>query len=339
VSAPRPHSSSTPEADPTSQAGLLAAFETFLTVERNLSPHSRRAYAGDVSDLFDFLDGRPDDDPSERSFEAERVNRALLRRYLASLHQRGLARASLQRRLAGLRTFYAFLRTRGPLSDDPTRRVRAPAPRKALPRFLRVEEVQRLLAAPASFDGSFPVRDGALLATLYGAGLRIAELSGLDLEDLLPDPEVPCLRVAGKGGKERLAPLGARANEALGQYRAGERLTLLRRARAGPPEPDALFLNRNGGRFGVRGIRNLVRKAVLAAGLPEWVTPHTLRHSYATHLLENGADLRAIQELLGHASLATTQVYAHVSPAHLVEVYGRAHPRQASTPPPELRAG
>ncbi|MGE0707796.1 MAG: tyrosine-type recombinase/integrase [Planctomycetota bacterium] len=313
-----------------SQAHWLDALRRHLSVERNLSPHSLRAYAGDLRALFDFLDGpeAAEADPHERAFDPAGLTRADLRAYLAELRRRGLERATVQRRLAGVRAFYRHLVREGLVEDDPTRRVRTPAQRRRLPRFLRLDEVRLLLAAPCEHQHPFPLRDEALLATLYGAGLRVSEACALDLGDLAPTIEGPeggtCLRVQGKGRKERLAPLGARSAGRVDRYVREERAALLARARRLPPARAALFLNKDGRRLGVRGARAMVERSVREAGLPDWVTPHTLRHSYATHLLENGADLRAIQELLGHASLATTQVYAHVSPAHLVEVYRRA---------------
>jgi integrase/recombinase XerC len=307
---------------------LIDAFCGHLSLERNLSPHSLRAYAGDVRELILHLAQPQGEVEAEaaltRAFDPDGVDRLQLRGYLAALRRRGLAASSVQRRLAGLRTFYRWLRREGLAHQDPTRQVRLPAKRRRLPRFLRVDEAKRLLEAPGPDDG-FPLRDRAVLATLYGAGLRIAELAGLCVPDLvLADGELPCARVRGKGRSERLAPLGRRAQEELHRYLGDERRTLLTRA---PRSHGAVFLNKNGNRMGVRGLRRLVTRYVQRAGLPEWCTPHTLRHSFATHLLENGADLRAIQELLGHASLATTQVYAHVSSAHLVEVYRSAHPR------------
>lgn len=314
---------------------LLEGFLDHLRVERNLSPHSLRAYAGDVRELFAHLDaeaGRADDaGPLTGTFAPAAVDRTTMRRFLARLRERGLAQSSVQRRLAGLRTFYRYLRSEGLAGEeDPTRQVRSPPRPRRLPRYLRVDEVRRLLEAPQAADG-LPGRDRAILATLYGAGLRIAELAGLDLEDVLRAGGAPCARVRGKGGGERLAPLGRRAAGAIARYVEAERPRLGGRGPdAGQP---ALFLNKNGGRFGVRGLRRLVERYVRRCALPDWVTPHTLRHSFATHLLENGADLRAIQELLGHASLATTQIYAHVSTAHLVQVYARTHPRGTNSAP------
>ncbi|RMG12426.1 MAG: tyrosine recombinase XerC [Planctomycetota bacterium] len=301
---------------------LLVAFDDHLRVERNLSPHSRRAYVADARALVDFLA------PGDDDFDPERVDRAALRSFLGHARRRGLSRASVQRRLAGVRAFLAYLRGRGLIEGDPAAALRSPRGRRPLPRYLRVEEVRRLLDAPGVGD-PYPLRDRAALACLYGAGLRIAELSALDLGDVVwGGVASACVRVLGKGRKERIAPLGRRAGEALRAYLRDERDALAARRRRGPP-CESLLLNKNGARLKVRSIRRLVERAARRAGLPDWVTPHTLRHSFATHLLENGADLRAIQELLGHASLATTQVYAHVSPAHLVEAYARCHPRSA----------
>lgn len=314
---------------PLTQGQVLERFLTHLRVERDLSPHSLRAYAGDVRDLFRFLS--PGGDPLAAPFRAGALDRAGLRRFLARLKARGLAQTSIQRRLMGLRTFWRWLRQSNLVEDDPTRQVRSPPRPRRLPRVLREEEVDRLIGSPDEREEASPLRDRALLETLYGAGLRIAELAGMDLDDLIAG-EHPVLRVRGKGRKERLAPVGRAAWEAIEGYLRDERPRLARRARGRPGdpgrgEPRALFLNRDGGRLGVRGVRRRVMRHATRTGLPAWVTPHVLRHSFATHLLERGAELRAIQELLGHASLATTQVYAHVSTAHLAEVYGRTHPR------------
>lgn len=318
-----------------SQAHWASEFESHLRQERNLSPHSTRAYLGDLRALFDYLDGpeRAEFDPLEREFDPTTLTRLQLRAYLAHLKREGIARSSVQRRLAGLRTFYRFLHREGHVDSDPTREVRTAAPRRGLPRFLRLAEVQRLLAAPRDHQHSYPLRDEAILSTLYGAGLRISELVRLDHEHLEASGAGACLRVLGKGGKARLAPLGARALERIERYREQERSLLAARAKRRPAARAALFLNCQGQRLSARGARGMIERSAREAGLPEWVTPHTLRHSFATQLLENGADLRAIQELLGHASLATTQIYAHVSPAHLIEVYRQAHPRSESAEP------
>ena len=305
----------------------LDRFLDHLRVERDLSPHSLRAYAGDVRALFAHLDPGAED-PLAAELDPAAVDRGVLRRFLAALRARGMAQGSIQRRLMGLRSFWRWLRQTGLASEDPTRQVRSPPRPRKLPRFLREEEATRLVKAPEGEEHA-PLRDRAMLETLYGAGLRIAELAGLDLDDLVPG-EHPCLRVRGKGRRERIAPLGRSAWGAIEEY-----LRLERPGVARGPEADgtALFLNRRGRRLSIRGVRRRVDRHAREVGLPEWVTPHVLRHSFATHLLERGAELRAIQELLGHASLATTQIYAHVSTAHLVQVYGRAHPRAAPPSP------
>lgn len=309
-----------------SGGALLARFVEHLRVERNLSPHSLRAYEADVRELLEHLHGAAEPRALTAPFEPDGLDRATLRAFLARLKERGLARSSIERRLAGLRTFYRFLRAHGLARGDPTRQVRSPPRRRPLPRYLRRDEVERLLLASREPVGASPVRDRALIELLYGGGLRVAEAAGLDLGDLVPGSEGfddLCVRVRGKGRKERLAPIGRRAAATIEAYLAGERAALLRSLGR---EATALFLNRRGGRLGVRGLSRIVVATAHRAGLA-WVTPHTLRHTFATHLLENGADLRAIQELLGHASLATTQVYAHVSAAHLMAVYARAHGR------------
>ena len=308
-------------ADAPSCGDVLSRFLEHLRVERDLSPHSLRAYAGDVRELFRHL-APPGRDPLGEPFRPDALDRAGLRRFLARLKGRGLAQTSIQRRLMGLRAFWRWLRQAGLVAADPTRQVRSPPRPRRLPRVLREEEVGRLVGAPDDQDQA-PLRDRALLETLYGAGLRIAELAGLDLGDLIAG-EHACLRVRGKGRKERLAPVGRAAWEALHVYLRLERPDLARR---GGAPTEAVFLNRRGGRLGVRGVRRRVDRHARRIGLPAWVTPHVLRHSFATHLLERGAELRAIQELLGHASLSTTQRYTHVDTRHILEVYKKAHPR------------
>jgi integrase/recombinase XerC len=347
-------------------ADVLRRFLEHLRVERNLSPHSLRAYAGDVRELLAHLHARletgsgparregsgpatrppleesgpgrrratpcaPDDAALAAPFDPAALDRAALRAYLVGLRARGLARSSIERRLAGARALWRWLKGTGLVEEDPTRQVRAPGRRRKLPRFLRPDEVARLVEAPGEEEDPYPARDRAILETIYGAGLRVAEAAGLDLADLVRAEGGLVLRVRGKGRHERLAPVGRTAEAALATWLDGERAALVvpRRGSQLGGSP-AVFLNKHGERFGVRGLRRLVARAAARAGLPAWVGPHTLRHSFATHLLENGADLRAIQELLGHASLATTQVYAHVSTAHLAAVYAKTHRRGVS---------
>jgi integrase/recombinase XerC len=299
---------------------FLEKFVEHLRVERNLSPHSLRAYEGDVRELLAFLGrGEP-----EATFDPDSVTRDQVRGFLAKLHEKKMARASIQRRLAGVRAFYRYLKRAGLAASEPAEDVRAPKRGRTLPRCLGEPDVQKLLEAPGASDG-FPERDRAILETLYGAGLRVSELAGLDRDDVLREvaQEVggdACVRVRGKGRKERIAPLGRAALAAIDAYVRGERATF-----AGAES--ALFLNKSGERLGVRGVRRLVVRYASRAGIASGASPHTLRHSFATHLLDRGADLRAVQELLGHASLATTQVYAHVTSRRLVDAYELAHPR------------
>ena len=298
----------------------VARFLEHLRVERNLSPHSLRAYEGDVRELLRFLGFAPE--PADPSFDPDSVTREQVRGFLAKLHEQAKARSSIQRRLAGVRAFYRFLVRSGLATREPANDVRAPRRGRTLPRCLGEPDVQRLLDAPGDDDG-FPERDRAILETLYGAGLRVSELASLDHDGLQRQTDGDaCVRVRGKGSKERLAPIGRTAVEAIESYAAGERRLLAQ----GKGET-ALFLNKSGGRLGVRGIRRLVVRYASRAGIERGASPHTLRHSFATHLLDRGADLRAVQELLGHASLATTQVYAHVTSRRLVEAYAGAHPR------------
>ncbi len=307
-----------PEPRPSSL--YVERFLEHLRVERNLSPHSLRAYEGDVRELLAFLGYSGERQAAP--FDPDQVTREQIRGFLAKLHEKEMARSSIQRRLAGVRAFWKFLRRAGLATSEPAAEVRAPRRGRSLPRCLGEPDVQKLLSSPNEADG-FPLRDRAILETLYGAGLRVSELAQLEAADVLRDATgTACVRVRGKGKKERLAPLGKLALDAIEVYSQRERARLAH----GTGEV-ALFLNKNGGRLGVRGIRRLVVRYASRAGIEAGASPHTLRHSFATHLLDRGADLRAVQELLGHSSLATTQVYAHVSSKRLVDAYEVAHPR------------
>ncbi len=250
------------------------------------------------------------------------VKPAHVRRFLADLHERDYARTSIARKLSALRALYRYGKARGKLSSDPTIGIRAPRQRRRLPRFLYPEEVEKLLAAP---DGSTPLglRDRALLETLYSTGLRVSELVSLTAAQCEGASEV---RVMGKGGRERLVVLGRPAQGAIERYLEEGRPRLLAR-RKEEAEEERLFLNVRGGRLSDRGARRAVQRHVLRACAQHNIGPHALRHTFATHLLEAGADLRAVQELLGHASLSSTQIYTHVTRRRLREVYDQAHPR------------
>ena len=300
--------------------------ELFLAAmrgERRASPNTVAAYRRDLESLRDYVRGRG------WSEDAEALALHALRAYLASLFGE-LAPSSIARRLSTLRSFYKFLRRRGLVSHDPAALLVGPKLPKKLPRFLDVGEAGEVVEAPSS-DASraapLRIRDRAILEFLYGTGVRVSELVGLTLADV--DLAQGIARVVGKGDKEREVPLGGEVARALAAY-LEVRGTL--RTKARPPHPSALFLGRYGTPLGVRQVQNLVRRyGGLGAGRSD-LHPHALRHTCATHLLDGGADLRTIQELLGHASLATTQRYTHVSVDRLLEVYDQAHPLAA---PPE----
>ena len=304
-------------------AELAEEFLAHLRDERRASPHTVSNYARDLSAFLAHLArrGRLDAFPGG-------LDRLAFRAYLAELSQAGYAPASIARRLAALRSFGRYLVRTGRLSANPAASVRNPKQPRHLPKFLSEEEVARLLDAPSG-ERFADRRDRAILETLYGGGLRVAELAALTPADL--DLGDATARVLGKGQKERLAPLGATAARALEAYLT-ERAAFLRqcgreeggaRGAAG-----ALFLNCRGTPLSVRSVRRIVERRFLLAGLDRRrATPHVLRHSFATHLLDRGADLRAVQELLGHASLAATQIYTHVTASRMKEVYARAHPR------------
>ncbi len=283
-----------------------ASFLQYLAVERGASPHTLRGYATDLVEFTRFLV-----EEGLGGF-AEADSRAV-RAYLARLHQRSLSKATVARKLAAVRSCFRFMARRGMVEGNPARQVRSPRLGRRLPSFLPKDEATHLLdAAPP--PGPAGTRDRALVELLYASGLRVAEACGLDLDDL--DEARRTVRVVGKGAKERVVPVGETALEALAAHLA------LRGRRRGP-----LFQNARGGRLTTRSAHRIVKRMARRAGLGQRVTPHTLRHSFATHMLGEGADLRLIQELLGHSRLSTTQRYTHVSAEHLMRVYDAAHPR------------
>ena len=287
-------------------------------LERGRRANTVDAYRRDAADVARTLHEWGIERPDE-------VVLATLRRYLADLGDRGYARSTMARRASTLRTWFALLERRGVTPSDPAVLLGSPKQGRHLPRVLRVDEVDRLLDVP---DTATPVglRDRALLELLYASGARVAEVCGLDLAGL--DLPQQLVLLAGKGGKERIVPLGMPAADALRSYLGAGRPQLL----AGRSSAfDAVFVNTRGDRLGTRDARTAVERAATTAGLGH-VTPHTLRHSFATHLLEHGADVRQVQELLGHASLATTQRYTHLSRGQLREVHARAHPRARVRP-------
>ncbi len=284
----------------------VEAFLRYLVLERGASAHTLRSYRSDLTDCAAFLAGRA-------LGSLTGADARILRAYLADLHERGLARTSVARRLAALRSFYRFLVRRGRAGNNPAREVRTPRLPKRLPVYLPIDESEALLRADFAAT-PLGARDRAILETLYASGVRVAELAGLDVDDV--DLREGAMRVMGKGAKERMVPLGRKAVEAIQAYLAD------REELAGP-----LFRNRRRGRLTVRSLHRIVRARAEQAGLTRRVSPHTLRHTFATHLLDAGADLRLIQDLLGHARLGTTQKYTHVSTDRLMKVYDAAHPR------------
>jgi len=296
---------------------LIQEFLEHLRRARNSSPHTLRAYRADLEQMAVFL--RP-----SGVARADQVDLAGLRAWLAACHARGCSRATLARKQSALRAFFRWARAGGHVERDPTRGLRAPRQPRRLPRFLRPAEIEALMQAPD--DSPAGLRDRAVLELLYASGLRASEAVALDVADL--DLEEGEVRVrAGKGRRERIALIGGAAADALRDYLLLGRPALSARARRG--QSSALILNKHGDRLSDRGVRRTFDRYAAAVGDRLKITPHVLRHSFATHLLENGADLRAVQELLGHASLSTTEVYTHVTTERLQEVYGRTHPRAA----------
>jgi len=292
----------------------IDAFLEYMRSARQVSAHTLRGYASDLTQCAEFLRHRF----GVKSWEA--AEPAMLRRFLAALHAQEYERTSISRKLSALRSLYKYLCRRG-AARDPTVGIRAPRGHAKLPAFLYPEEIGELLSAPP--DTPLGLRDRALLEMLYATGMRASEIVGLQMSQVLSG--APELRIKGKGGRERIVLVGSYAAKALDEYLSKGRAALLG-GRAQRDEP-AVFLNRNGTRLSDRGLRRMVHKYVMRTSGRRGISPHALRHTFATHLLEAGADLRTVQELLGHARLGTTQIYTHVTRSRLKEVYDRAHPR------------
>ena len=319
----------------------LKAFLQFLSLNRSASAHTVRAYESDVTQFLDhaaLLAG-----VRRGALEPVHLDRAALRGFMADLHKRGLSRASAARKLAAARTFLRYLRREGLVDDDAGAMVPTPKRDVRMPVHLSEQEMARLVTAPAS-DEPLARRDHAILELFYASGLRLSELAGLGVDDVNLSAQM--VRTLGKGGKQRLVPFNTSTATAIRQYLPDREQLIrdrpadhLRQGSGGPPKrsataeagraktSDPLFVNYRGTRLTVRSIDRLVRRYAVASGVRPGVSPHALRHSFATHLLQRGADLRAIQELLGHARLSTTQRYTHVNAAQLVEVYKKSHPR------------
>ena len=311
--APTPSNVSAP--GPASQAVrrfLLEPFNDFLLLEQGASPRTNEAYGRDLERFATYVIGRGAPTPGE-------VSSRLLREYLYHLKDLGLAPASIRRNVSSLRTYFKFLLGEGHVARDPSERLESPKRWRALPEVLSVTEIDRLLASP-TLDDPLVFRDRAMLELAYGAGLRVSEWISIGTRDLMFDEGL--VRVFGKGSKERLVPIGRRAIGALATY--------IRELRPRLEQGDGrgvLFLNARGEPLTRMGAWKILQKYVTRAGIVKHVSPHTLRHSFATHLLEGGADLRAVQEMLGHADISTTQIYTHVDREYLRSVHRKYHPR------------
>ncbi|MBS3897797.1 MAG: tyrosine recombinase XerC [Dethiobacter sp.] len=295
---------------------FLDGFTAYLQVEKNASPHTVRNYAEDLAQFLSFLEAEGVPFPLELDYLA-------IRHYLAYLQQQNYERRTIARKLSAIRSFLRHLNREGHLTDTSWSMVSTPRLGKKLPRFLFVEEVFRLLSAP---DIATPagLRDVAILEALYASGIRVSELVSLDLHAM--DLNRGEFIVMGKGSRERVVPLGSFARRSVQDYLVCGRPELLRRNKDGGGEK-ALWLNKYGTRLSDRGVRRLTEKYIRQVSLTKGISPHSIRHSFATHLLNAGADLRAVQEFLGHVNISTTQIYTHITRDQLKEVYCAAHPR------------
>lgn len=317
----------------------LQSFLDYLRLNRNVSRHTSRAYEGDLAQFLAFADGR-----LGRALRPDDLDHRLVRAFLGELYARGRARASSARKLAAIRSFCRYLRREGDLDHDPGALVSTPKLDQKMPAHLDLDEIGVLLAAP---DAGSPLgrRDRAILELFYASGLRLSELVGLDVEDVNLSGRL--VRVLGKGGKERIVPFNRSTAGAIRGYLPDRRMLMARAPASGLPTVgartpasglptaarprarghDPLFVNYRGGRLTGRSVDRIVRRYVAQSSARLGISPHALRHSFATHLLERGADLRSIQELLGHARVTTTQRYTHVSAAQITQIYRRTHPR------------
>ena len=314
---------------------LIQEFFSYLKYEKHFSEHTLKCYSTDLQQYVEFLNTEQAGSTAAHSYESGgaatavameiraeilSVTAATIREFLVVLHNRNYSRATTARKLATLRSFYKFLVRRGYLQSSPVAVIRTPKQEKRLPKFLEAEQIDALFEAP---DRStlLGLRDWAMLEVMYSTGVRVSELVGLDIADV--DFDEAILHIRGKGRRERLAPAGQQAMDAIKQYLA----------KRGQPKPgesfdqQALFINKSGQRLSTRSVRRKLDKYLAQANLDPSISPHTLRHTFATHMLNRGADLRSVQELLGHRSLSTTQVYTHLTTGRLKEVYDKAHPR------------
>jgi len=292
-------------------------FIDYIRYEKNYSPHTVKHYARDLAEFADFLDAGREAGPA-----LEQIDHITIRDFLGFLQRRGNSKSTTARKLATLRSFFRYLHRKGVISKNPARLVKTPKQPQRNPRFLEVSEIEQILKLP---DTGRPkgARDRAMLELLYASGIRVSELTQLNIEDCSLSERL--IKIRGKGRKERLVPFGRRAQDALQDYQYF-RKQILAKAR-NLREPEALFLNLRGARITPRSVQRILAEYIRAGALLLDVHPHLFRHSFATHLLNRGADIRAIQELLGHKNLSTTQRYTHLQIDELIAVYRKAHPR------------
>ena len=312
---------------------LVRQFLDYLKLERHFSDYTVKSYGADLIQFGQFIAGEighPNDPPRATPMSGDEIDvnqlkcePLLVREFLAYLYGQNYTKSTTARKLATLRSFYKFLMRRGQISVNPLSTIRTPKQEKRLPKCLDLDQIQKLLDTPGDGD-MLAARDRSMLEVLYSSGIRVSELVELDMSDL--DLQEGVLRVKGKGRKDRLTPIGSQAIKALQRYfewRNNDN-------RTGAPLTGRVFLNKHGGALSTRSVRRKLDKYLVQAGLDPGISPHTLRHSFATHLLNNGADLRSVQELLGHQSLSTTQVYTHLTTSRVEQVYDNAHPRANS---------
>ena len=297
-------------------ANHVNTFLDFLSAEKGASSNTIAAYRNDLEQLAQYLKGRGD------GSHWEKVDRLLIQDFILDLKQRRYAETTVARKVAAIRSFFGFLAAEGILANNPTEGLASPRVGKMLPKAITPNEVDELLEQPCKRTTPEARRDRAMLELLYATGMRVTELVSLDLANVSVDGKNPFVRCTGKGAKERIIPIHEQATEALAEYLTEARPLMVRNK-----NEKALFVNRRGERLTRQGFWLILKGYARAANLREDVTPHTLRHSFATHMLRGGMPLRHVQEMLGHANISTTQVYTHLTTEHVREVYEKAHPR------------
>ncbi len=293
-----------------------------MDIERNLSPNTRKNYLADVRQFKQFLDSN---NISAKRIDADNmidIDYMVIRAFLGSLYREKLKKITISRKVSALRTFFDYLQRKGKLKVNPARMVQTPKTEKYIPAFLSVDEMFTVLNAKGRSD-AIGIRDKAIIELFYSSGIRLSELVGLDMRDI--DYNQGLMKVRGKGKKERIVPVGDQAIVAVRAYL--ERRCEISRTNVKNDYDGPIFINREGTRLSTRGVARILDKLVLSSGLGRKISPHMLRHTFATHMMDAGADLRAIQEFLGHESLSTTQKYTSVSVGRLLEVYDKAHPK------------